>query len=500
MNTITISLLFNIILIPEFFLGISIIYLVFHCLFLGYYRKKKFFLFEKSTVFLISLISVMLFFLLINQTFGYSILSNFTNSFISDTLSNISKVVICLISFLFFLFIEKFVCTQKINAFEYYIIFMFGILGTFLICTANDLLASYLSIELQGLSFYLLASFNKNSTYSVENGLKYFILGSFASGLFLYGSSMLYGLFGTLNFSDFRDLIEDSAVSNTYCSHISQYPLIFILASLLLKLAIGPFHAWLPDVYEGSPFNSAFFFAAVPKLSILVLFVKIFNYSFCDVIYYYTEMLIVIGVCSIVIGSFGGLEQRKLKSLLAYSSISHMGYLLIVFSLPNKEGFQLGFCYMIIYMISSLGFWMILTTTALKRFHTKKQNRDLTDLVSLSKSNFNLSVSLKVLLLSTTGFPPLIGFFVKINLLLAIIETYYYLIVIFVVSCSVISTFYYIRVIKIVYFEEVLVGKLYHPIKSQIMIILSLLIYWLGFVFVRPNLLFLISDRIIINL
>lgn len=496
MNITTISLIFHIILVPEIFLGISIIYLVLHSLFLGYNRNNKFSLFEKSTLFLISLIIIMVCFLLINQNFLDLQISGFSNCFISDVLSNISKIIIGITSFFFFLVTEHYIDTQKINSFEYYIIFLFGVFGTFLICTANDLLAAYLSIELQGLSFYLLASFNKNSSYSVESGLKYFILGSFSSGLFLYGSSILYGLFGTLNFTDFFDLTEDSTGSHIYCPDIFQYPLLLILVSLLFKLAIAPFHVWLPDIYEGSPFSSTFFFAVVPKLSIFVLFLKIFNYCFFNLVSYLTDVLVFIAVFSVIVGSFAGLEQRKLKSLLAYSSISHMGYLLIVFSLPNNEGFQLGFCYLTIYMISGICFWIILMLIVVKNLYSKKQNKDLTDLVLLYKSNLGLSISLNVILFSIAGFPPLIGFLVKIGLFFAAIEISYYLVSILSILCSVISTFYYIRVIKILYFEAVLVGKLYYPIKNQIIVILLVLVYFLVFLFIRPNLLFFISYKI----
>ena len=496
MNITTISLLFHIILVPEIFLGISIIYLVLHCLFVGYNRNNKFFLFEKSTLFLISLVIIMVCFLLINQNFLDLQISGFSNCFISDVLSNISRIIIGITSFIFFLVTEHYIGTQKINSFEYYIIFLFGVLGTFLICTANDLLAAYLSIELQGLSFYLLASFNKNSSYSVENGLKYFILGSFSSGLFLYGSSILYGLFGTLNFTDFFDLTEDSTSNYIYCPDIFQYPLILILVSLLFKLAIAPFHVWLPDIYEGSPFSSTFFFAVVPKLSIFILFLKIFNYCFFNLVSYLMEILVFIAVFSVIVGSFGGLEQRKLKSLLAYSSIGHMGYLLIVFSLPNNEGFQLGFCYLTIYTISGICFWIILMLITVKNLYLKKRNKDLTDLILLYKSNLGLSISLNVILFSIAGFPPLIGFLVKIGLFFATIEISYYLVSILSIFCSVISTFYYIRVIKILYFETVLVGKLYYPIKNQIIFILLVLVYFLIFLFVRPNLLFFISYKI----
>jgi NADH-quinone oxidoreductase subunit N len=186
-----------------------------------------------------------------------------------------------------------------------------------------------------------------------------------------------------------------------------------------------------------------------------------------------------------------------LKSLLAYSSISHMGYILVVFSLPNNEGFQLAFSYLIIYMLSGLCFWFILMLIMVKTVYLKKQNKDLTDLILLHKSNSGLAINLNIILFSIAGFPPLIGFLTKIGLFLAAVEVHYYFISFLSVFCSVISTFYYIRVIKILYFEiSVLVGKLYYPIKNQITFLLVLLVYFLIFFFIRPNLLFFISYKI----
>jgi NADH-quinone oxidoreductase subunit N len=497
MNLKTTFLLFYIIILPELFLGVCILYFVFHSLFLSFNRWNNFVLLEKSTFFLIKLIILMVCFLVINQNFLNLRISGLSNGFVVDILSNSSKIIIGISSVIFFSVLEQFVEIPKNNYFEYYTIFLFAFLGTFLICTSNDLLAAYLSIELQGLSFYLLASFNKNSTYSVESGLKYFILGSFSSGLFLYGSSILYGLFGTLNFTDFFELTENSSGNNIFCPDIFQYPLFLVLISLLFKLAIAPFHVWLPDIYEGSPFISTFFFAIVPKLSIFILFLKIFNYCFFNIFFYLMDFLLFIAVFSVIIGSFAGLEQRKFKSLLAYSSIGHMGYVLIVFSLPNNEGFQLAFSYIIIYMLSGICFWVILMLTFAKNVFLKKRNKDLTDLILLYKSNFGLAVSLTITLFSIAGFPPLIGFLVKIGLFLAAIEVSYYLISFLTIFCSVISTFYYIRIIKILYFEEcTLVGKLYYPIKSQIVFLLILLVYFLVFFFLKPNLLFFISYKI----
>lgn len=495
MNIKWTSLLFHMLILPELFFGVSIIYLVLHCLFLGYNRNNKFFSVEKSTIFLIILIILMTCFLLVNQNFFDSKILTFSNNFASDILTNVSKIIIGIISIIYFFVLQYFIGIKKVNSFEYYIVFLFALLGTFLICTANDLLTAYLSIELQSLSFYLLASFHKNSTYSVESGLKYFILGSLSSGLFLYGSSILYGLFGSLNFTDFFDLTEDFVGSNIFCPSVFQYPLILIIASLLFKLAIAPFHVWLPDVYEGSLFSSSFFFAVVPKLSIFILFLKFFNHCFFHSAIYLADYLIFFAVFSIIVGSFAGLEQRKLKSLLAYSSISHMGHILIVFSLPNSEGLSLGFSYMSVYMISGTCFWMILMLTAVKIIYKKKQNKDLIDLVLIQKSNLGLAVSLNIVLFSFAGFPPFIGFLVKISLFLAAIEASYYLISFLSIFCSAISTFYYIRIVKVIYFETVLIGKLYHPIKNQITLILVVVIYNLVFIFIRPNLLLYISYK-----
>jgi NADH-quinone oxidoreductase subunit N len=495
MNIKCISLLFHTLILPELFFGICVLYLVLHCLFFGYNRNNSLFLVEKSTTFLIILIILMTCTLLINQNFFDSKILTFNNNFASDILSNVAKITIGIISIIFFFALRHFIGIKKANSFEYYIIFLLALLGTFLICTANDLLTAYLSIELQSLSFYLLASFHKNSTYSVESGLKYFILGSFSSGLFLYGSSILYGLFGTLNFTDFFDLTEDFEGSNILCPDVFQYPLFIILISLLFKLAVAPFHIWLPDIYEGSLFSSSFFFAVVPKLSIFILFFKLFNHCFFNLTFYLTDYLVFIAVFSVIVGSFAGLEQRKLKSLLAYSSISHMGYVLMVFNLPNNEGLSLGLSYIIVYMISGTCFWMILQLAAVKSVYKKKQNKDLIDLVLIQKSNLGLAVSLNVVLFSFAGFPPFIGFLVKIGLFLAAIEMSYYLVSFLSIFCSVVSTFYYIRVVKVIYFETVLIGKLYYPINVQTTTVLVAIVYSLLFFFIRPNLLFYISYK-----
>jgi NADH-quinone oxidoreductase subunit N len=199
-------------------------------------------------------------------------------------------------------------------------------------------------------------------------------------------------------------------------------------------------------------------------------------------------------------GSFGGVEQKRLKSLLAYSSVSHMGYTLIAFSTGTFEGMQTVFCYLFLYMIAGLCTWSIFLVLQLKYNYNKKQNKDLTDLNSLSKANNVLALFFSTVLLSIAGMPPMIGFLVKIGIFLASIEASMYFVAIISILCSVISTFYYIRIIKIMYFESSIAGKLYHPIKSNISILIVCLFYFLLFLFINPTLVYLISHKIVILL
>lgn len=454
----------------------------------------------------------------------------FSNTIVNDYLSFSAKIIIGSSSMVCFIFIKQYLITQKINSFEYIIILLFSILGLFLLCSSNDFITTYLAMELQSLSFYLLAAFKKNSAYSVESGLKYFILGSFSSGLFLFGASLIYGALGTVNFTDMKDLlvfyhnsdlipvhtqIDQTDLSSAYdifYSAMNVLPtydssiqpelnnfitigLFFVFVSLFFKLALAPFHLWSPDVYENSPSSSAFFFAVVPKISIFVVILRFSYYALFDGIVWSQEIIALLAVASVIVGSLGGLEQRKFKSLLAYSSISHMGYLLITFLSESFDGFQMLFCYLIVYMGSSLCIWSVFMLTRLKKLDNKKENKDLADFMLLKKSNLMLGLILMTALFSIAGLPPMIGFIVKLNVFLIAIEKTMYFVALFSMVFSVISTFFYLRVVKILFFEPVIAGKLYHPITSVRVVFVVLLFYSFLFLFINPSMLYLVSHK-----
>jgi len=276
--------------------------------------------------------------------------------------------------------------------------------------------------------------------------------------------------------------------------------LTFIIFSLFIKLALAPFHVWSLDVYEGSPTISTFFFAVITKLSIFVFLVRM---SYIAALKYYDVWQfygIVIALLSVFVGSFGGLRQRKLKTILAYSSVSHMGYALLAFSAGSRFGVEMLLFYLIIYMLSGLGVWFIILATRVNRKrYMDKFSKELGDLTLLRKSNPALALALTLTMFSIAGIPPLVGFFVKMGVFLALLQAKYYFVAMLAILCSVVSTFYYIRIIKILYFENLLVGKLYHPLVNSKTTLFSILIFLLLFLFVNPTLIYLIIYKVVLS-
>jgi NADH-quinone oxidoreductase subunit N len=506
----------------EFFLGISIMYLIIHCLFISVNSQYGFPLLQSSLINLSILTVFMSCCLLWNDCLASLRYVSFSNTIVNDYLSFSSKFIIGVSSLICLLLIKQYLIAQKINSFEYIIILLFAVLGLFLLCSSNDLMTTYLAIELQSLSFYLLTAFKKNSSYSVESGLKYFILGSFSSGLFLFGSSLIYGALGTVNFTELRDLhifygndnflrsiIEPNSLDVLFYNPIASINytifldtenfliigLLFIYVSLFFKLALAPFHLWSPDIYENSPTSSAFFFAIVPKISIFIVILRFSSSVLITDLSWSKGIVSLIAVLSVVVGSLGGLEQRKFKSLLAYSSVSHMGYLLISYVSESFDGFQMLFCYLIIYISSGLCLWSVFMFLRIKKTNEKKQNRDLADFVLLAKSNKILAIILMTALLSIAGVPPMVGFLAKLNILLAIVKKSMYFIAFFILLFSVVSTFFYLRIVKILFFEPSLVGKLYFPITSRKVVIVVILFYFFIFSFINPTMLYLVTYK-----
>ena len=453
----------------------------------------------------------------------------FNDSLKNDFLGFFCKFCVCFFSALYFLVISDSLKEQKLISFEYLLVIILAIVGLMLMCNCNDLLTAYLTIELSSLAFYILASFRKSSSYSVEAGIKYFITGAVSSAFFLFGSSLIYGATGSINFFDFFDLycsrdIEEivfflkcpeddfdtflNMLSKTffYMSVLlnssepfdlsfSEIGLTFILFSIFIKLSAAPFHLWSLDVYEGSPTNSTIFFAVISKLSLFVLLTRLCYCGFIEFKECWQFHTLIVGVLSIFVGSFGGLKQRKLKTLIAYSSTSHMGYCLVAFS-ATSASVQFIFFYMIVYMLSNLCVWAIILTLRVRRkISLNKYSKELGDLALLRKSNPSLAIALAFTMFSMAGIPPMLGFVAKMSLFIPIVSINYYAVALASILISVVSTFYYIRIVKVLYFENLIIGQLFYSASGPKVTILSILVFLLIFLFLNPTLLFLLNHK-----
>jgi NADH-quinone oxidoreductase subunit N len=490
-------------LLPEIFLATSILVLIIYGVILSANSKYNYPLLSRSVMFLSVLTLLLTSVLLINNTIGFKII--FNNIFIIDDLAFFSKIAILTASILCLLMLQEYTEQSKLNSFEYNILILFAILGLLFLACSYDLISAYLAIEMQSLSFYVLATFKRNSAFSTEAGLKYFILGAFSSSLILFGSSIIYGFTGTTNFGDLFYLINNisfntSVESLTYTTETYYYnnaiiiASIFIAVGLLFKLAAAPFHMWSPDVYEGSPTSSTTFFAIVPKIAVFVLFSRIFLSSFYTMIYWWQIVVIFCAIFSVVIGSFVALKQRKIKRLIAYSAISHVGYLLIAFVPGTLLGIQAVFFYLFIYMITGVSIWLIITSIELQ-LKTKNNNKNLADLSSLINANPILAVTFAIVIFSLAGVPPLAGFYAKLQIFFVSIDSSMYLLASIGILSSVISTFYYIRIIKTLYFEKNLNWNFYRQITQIKSLILGVTFFLIILLFLNPNLLNLFACK-----
>jgi len=528
MGLTNIILLQNFTVFPEYFVSISIIYVLIVIVLITYNVYGL--MLQKTLSECIALILVMTCYLILNDDLIALNFVSFHNSIINDYLAYITKFLICFFSSLYFLLISNSLKEQKLTSFEYLIVILFAILGLMLMCSSNDLLTAYLSLELSSLALYILASFKKTSSYSVESGLKYFVIGAISSSFFLLGSSFLYLFSGSIHFDDFLTLYEsdlffyipgeinpliydpydiifafihwlgyadqllspDDPFFHPFDYSFIEIGLALILFSLFIKLAAAPFHLWSLDVYEGSPTSSSFFFAAITKLSIFVLLIRLCYVNFHNVYEGWQFYFFWVGVFSVWVGSFGGLKQRRIKTLLAYSSITNMGYAFLALGTATSIGIQMLFFHLVIYMISGLCTWSILLLLRLKtKKLSNKYNKELSDLALLRKSNPALALALSLTMFSIAGIPPMIGFLAKMGVFLSVIGVNFYIFVVASAVFSVVATFYYIRIIKVLYFENLLVGKLYYPIQTTKTIILSSLIFSLLVLFINPSILYI---------
>jgi NADH-quinone oxidoreductase subunit N len=352
--------------------------------------------------------------------------------------------------------------------------------------STNDLLALYMSIELMSLSFYILASYKRNSEFSGEAGLKYFILGAFSSGLLLFGISLIYGFTGLTNFEELAKVLTGiNSMTNTVSYSGILAGLLFLSISLLFKLAAAPFHMWSPDVYEGAPTPVTAFFSIVPKMAIFALLLRMFCSTFYDFLGFWQPIFLYTGVLSMIVGSLGALYQKKIKRLMAYSGIANVGYMLIGFSAGTVESMSGLILYLLIYVVMTIAFFSFILGTQTEK--DSKLNTYISDLENLGKVNPALGFAVTFVIFSMVGLPPFAGFFGKFYLFLSAIQSELYTAAIIGVLSSVVAAFYYIRIIKLMFFGTSSVYTTYKSMDKANALVLSGSLFFLIFFFAYPH-------------
>ena len=421
-------------IIPELFLTTSIMIL----LMIGVFYKNSF-----NLIFKLSMIVLLATFILL---FNHSVDTSaklFNNSYTIDYLSLFMKALTLVACIFVMLSSFDYIKLIGINKIEYPILILSATLGMMIMISSYDLIVFYMGLELQSLSLYVLVSFNRDSYRSTEAGLKYFVLSALSSGLLLYGCSLIYGFSNSTNF----DLIAQNIDQfNTG----SIFGIVFILVGLAFKVSAVPFHMWAPDVYEGSPTSVTAFFAIVPKVAALTVFIRFLYVPFINLVDQWQMIIIFISLASMILGAVAAIGQTNLKRLMAYSAIGHMGYALAGLATGSNEGIQSTVIYLSIYLLMNLGIFSCI-------FMMKRKDifyEDIQDLSGLSKNHPIISVCLLVLLFSLAGIPPLAGFFAKFYVFMAVIKVEMYTLAIIGLITTVISAFYYLRIIKIIYFDD----------------------------------------------
>jgi proton-translocating NADH-quinone oxidoreductase chain N len=445
--------------------------------------------------------------LLYNNPITHSIL--FFNSLIIDDFTYIFKFILISSAFCAILLSINYLKQEQLNAFEFIILLLFSILSMLLMISSYDFISFYLTIEFQSLCFYVLAASKRNSEFSTEAGLKYFILGAFSSGILLFGFSIIYGFTGITNFGEFTLLFAGAA--NVAGDPASVAPpillgILFVAVGFLFKLTAAPFHMWAPDVYEGSPTAITAFFSITPKIAILAVFTRLFLSSFYDLMVATLacqKILLFCSGASMIVGALAALSQHKIKRLLAYSSIGHIGYILLGLSCSTGEGIESLTIYLIVYIIMTINIFAIILSLE-SRVGGGSENsvriKYISDLAMLGNTNPILAFTLSCTLFSMAGIPPLAGFCSKFYIFFSALNASLYFFAFLGVITSVISCFYYIRLIKIMYFEKRSTWIIYKPIEKEISILLGLTSFFILFFFFYPLPLFYIAHKVAISL
>lgn len=381
-------------------------------------------------------------------------MDGFSGFFVSDAFGQFIKILMLLCGLICVLMGRDYFKTADCDRFEIPILYLFATLGGMVMISANDFLPLYLGVELQALSTYTLIAVRRESAIPTEAGLKYFVLGALSSGFILYGISLIYGFAGSTHF---ENLAQTFAMANMRAGDMAHQSnigvllaLVFVFAGMAFKLSAAPFHMWTPDVYHGAPTPVVAYMATVSKIAAVGLIMRVIVNPFNGLAFDYVQIIMVLSVLSMAVGSFGGLVQIDLKRLMGYSAIANIGFILLALVGLGENGVTSALLYVMIYAVTTLGIFGVILCMRQK----DRLVSEISDLQGIASVHPILALCMAILLFSAAGIPPMAGFIAKLFVFQTVIEDGHYVLAVVGVLMSVVSAYYYLRIIRIMYMEE----------------------------------------------
>ena len=366
--------------------------------------------------------------------------------FVDDLMADVLKLTVYIAVSVLLVYSREYLALRGLFRGEFFSLALFAMLGMMVMISASHLLTLYLGLELLSLSLYAMVALQRDSPTATEAAMKYFVLGALASGMLLYGFSMLYGATGTLDVADILAALEDGAANRT----VAAFGLVFVVAGLAFKLGVVPFHMWVPDVYHGAPTAMTLFIASAPKLAAFAFVMRILVDGLQPLFADWQAMLVILAVASMAVGNITAIVQTNLKRMLAYSTISHMGFMLLGFLSGEVNGYSSAMFYVVTYVLTTLGTFGMIMLLSREGFEADR----LEDLRGLNRRSPWYAFVMLILMFSLAGVPPTVGFFAKLAVLQAAVDAGLVWVAVTAVVLALVGAFYYLRIVKLMYFDE----------------------------------------------
>ncbi len=401
---------------------------------------------SRGATYLLSQITLLVTAVLAVQMYRPETVLTFSGTFISDPMSSLLKIFILIATIVVFVYSKDYLRERDIFKGEFYILGLFGVLGMMILVSAHNFLTVYLGLELLSLSLYALVAMQRDSLNASEAAMKYFVLGALASGMLLYGMSMLYGATGTLDLGELHARVANAPMDNL----VLVFGLVFIIVGVAFKLGAVPFHMWLPDVYQGAPTAVTLYIGTAPKLAAFAMVMRLLVDGLGSLHAHWGDILVILSIVSMGIGNVVAIAQANIKRMLAYSTISHVGFILLGVLAGTAQGYSSAMFYTIVYVLMGLGGFGMIIVLSRKGFEADS----LDDFKGLNERSPWFAFMMLILMFSMAGVPPFLGFWAKLSVLMEVVSVGRIWLAAVAVIFSIIGAYYYLRVIKLMYFDK----------------------------------------------